>query len=249
MELTHRSFFSGIGGFDLGAEWNGIKNLSHSEISNPQIAILKKNFPGIINLGDIEKIQNPGYATIYSGGFPCQDISVANSKAKGIKGERSRLWSEYYRLVSIGQPKYIIIENSPMLLKRGFEQILFDLSEIGYNAEWQCLSGRYFGLQQRRTRVYCIAYRDKKHFKGGLSESIFREFKIPGKSPRVYPGWRTRSDLPTSRFLRTNDVLSPWLDRVGAIGNSVIPLIAYYLFYCIVKREERIIEKRQKARI
>lgn len=238
MELTHISFFSGIGGFDLAAEKHGIKNLFHSEIAMPQIEILKKNFPNVPNLGDITKIKNIEYADIYTGGFPCQDISVANPKGKGIKGQRSGLWAEFYRLISIGKPKYIIIENSDKITKKGLEYILCDLSEIGYDAEWQVLSGRAFGLQQLRKRLYLIAYPSKEYKQGSIKEPIFRKFSLSRESSRIYPGFRTRSDLPKSRFLRTDDVLSPYLDRVGAIGNAVIPLIAYYLFLCIIKREE-----------
>lgn len=231
-ELTHGSLFSGIGGFELGADLVGIKTKWSCEIQQFQRRILKKNFPKTKQYEDITELQNPEYVDIISGGFPCQDISVAG-KGEGINGERSGLWSEMFRIVGQVRPKYVIIENSPMLTIRGFEQVLCDLSKIGYNAEWQCLSGTTFGIQQNRERLYCIAYRDSKHSKRSSTQQIFRQFDLPRELTRIYPGWRTRPDLPKSRFLRATNGLRPWLDRVGAIGNAVMPLIAVYLFRCI----------------
>lgn len=137
-KLTHGSLFSGIGGFELGAEMAGIDTLWNCEIEKFQGEILKNKFPHAERYTDITKTTGLRYVDIISGGFPCQDISVAG-KREGIKGKRSGLWSEMYRIVREVRPKYVIIENSPALVISGFEQVLCDLSKSGYDAEWQCI--------------------------------------------------------------------------------------------------------------
>ena len=98
--LTHGSLFSGIGGFELGAEMSGIKTLWNCEIEGHKRNILKRHFPEAVQYTDICLMKSPLHVDIISGGFPCQDISIANvsnkklwenGKVKGINGERSGL--------------------------------------------------------------------------------------------------------------------------------------------------------------
>lgn len=237
--MTHGSLFSGIGGFELGADRAGIQTLWNCEVEPFQRAVLKKNFPNAKQYEDIRRMQCPGYVDIISGGFPCQDISVAG-KMEGIKGERSGLWSEMWRVIRNVRPKYVIIENSPALLIRGFERVLCDLSQIGYNAEWQVISNKSFGYPHRRDRLYAVAYSNKIGSQGdfckyGAFNSIFREWasnKNDGYSlsKRIY-------EMPTSDVIRNGDGFRDWTHRVGSIGNSVNPTIAHYLFECIKRFE------------
>lgn len=120
-----------------------------------------------------------------------------------------------------------------MLLIRGFERVLCDLSEIGYDAEWQCLSGTDFGIQQGRERLYCIVYSCEVNGKRSIQESIFREPYLSGQYTRVYPGWRTRQSIPSPRFAGKSNELPDRVDRTECIGNAVQPIIAHYLFECI----------------
>ena len=94
---------------------------------------------------------------IVTGGFPCQDISMAG-KGAGIEGERSGLWSEMYRIISEIRPKYALIENVPMLIHRGLERVLCDLAKIGYDAEWQVIGADDVGAWHRRKRIWIVAY-------------------------------------------------------------------------------------------
>ena len=89
----------------------------------------------------------------------CQDISIAGHGV-GLGGERSGLWYEYRRLIKEGRPKYAIIENVSALLGRGLSSVLRSLAEIGYDATWTVLDSKYFGVPQRRRRVYILAVRD-----------------------------------------------------------------------------------------
>lgn len=232
-ELTHGSLFSGIEGFGLGAALAGIKTEWSCEFEGYQTKVIKKNFGNEHTVyGDIRTLENPPFVNIISGGFPCQDISVTG-KGAGIKGSRSGLWGQMYRIIGDVRPDYVIIENSPLLRKRGFEYVLHGLSEIGYDAQWQCLQGNFLGLQQRRERIYIIAYSNSKCSEQQRNRQIFREPYLPWELPRVYPGWKERRNLPEPRTFRSTDELPNLVDRNKCVGNAVQPLMAQYLFECI----------------
>lgn len=232
-ELTHGSLFSGVEGFGLGAALAGIKTEWSCEFEKYQTEVIKKNFGnGHTVYGDIRTLENPPFVNIISGGFPCQDISAAG-KGAGIKGSRSGLWGQMHRIIGEVRPDYVIIENSPLLRKRGFEYVLHGLSEIGYDAQWQCLQGTFLGLQQRRERIYIIAYPKGKFGEWERPKSVFREPYLPWKLGGVYPGWGERWDLPEPRTFRSTNGIPNLMDRVKCVGNAVQPLMAQYLFECI----------------
>lgn len=232
-ELTHGSLFSGVEGFGLGAALAGIKTKWSCEFEEYQTKVIKKNFgDGHTVYGDIRTLENPPFVNIISGGFPCQDISVAG-KGAGIKGSRSGLWGHMHRIIGDVRPDYVIIENSPLLRKRGLEYVLHGLSEIGYDAQWQCLQGSFIGMQQRRERIYIIAYTMCKFGEGERPKSVFRQPYLPWEFGGVYPGWRDRRSLPEPRTFRSTNGIPNLVDRVKCVGNAVQPLMAQYLFECI----------------
>ncbi|NQU07338.1 MAG: DNA (cytosine-5-)-methyltransferase [Candidatus Abyssubacteria bacterium] len=94
---------------------------------------------------------------IITGGFPCQDISVAG-KGAGIEGSRSGLWAEYWRIIREIRPRYAIIENVSALTFRGLDRVLSDLAALGYDAEWQDIRAEDMGAPHRRERIWIIAY-------------------------------------------------------------------------------------------
>lgn len=222
-ELTHGSLFSGIGGFELGAEMAGIDTLWNCEIEKFQGEILKNKFPHAERFTDITKTTGLRYVDIISGGFPCQDISVAG-KREGIKGKRSGLWSEMYRIIWEVRPKYVIIENSPALTISGLEQVLCDLSKIGYNAEWQCISNYAFGYPHKRERLYLIAYSNKIGLQGdvckcGSINSIFKQWT--SDTSVGYTCAKRILEIPAHSTVRNDDGFPDWSHRVGSIGNAV----------------------------
>ena len=232
-ELTHGSLFSGIEGFGLGAALAGIKTEWSCEFEKYQTEVIKKNFGNEHTVyGDIRTLENPPFVNIISGGFPCQDISAAG-KGAGIKGSRSGLWGHMHRIIGDVRPDYVVIENSPQLRKRGLEYVLHGLSEIGYDAQWQCLQGNFLGLQQRRERIYIIAYANSKRGEFVTPRSVFREPYLPWELPRVYPGWEDRRHLPEPRTFRSTNEFPNLVDRNKCVGNAVQPLMAQYLFECI----------------
>lgn len=232
-ELTHGSLFSGVEGFGLGAALAGIKTEWSCEFEKYQTKVIKKNFGNEHTVyGDIRTLENPPFVNIISGGFPCQDISAAG-KGAGIKGSRSGLWGHMHRIIGEVRPDYVIIENSPLLRKRGFEYVLHGLSEIGYDAQWQCLQGTFLGLQQRRERIYIIAYPEGKFGEWEPPKSVFREPYLPWKLGGIYPGWGDRRGLPEPRTFRSTNGIPDLMDRNKCVGNAVQPLMAQYLFECI----------------
>lgn len=161
-DLTHASFFSGIGGTDLGLERAGWRTVSLSEIDPYANAVLAEHWPAIPNLGDIttldaETIPN---ATLWSGGFPCQDLSLAG-KRQGLAGKHSGLAITFLDLVSRRKPRWILLENVPGLLSshRGKDlgTLLGTLGELGYWWSYRILDAWYFGVPQRRRRIYIVA--------------------------------------------------------------------------------------------
>jgi len=160
--MNYLDLFHGIGGFALGAHMAGMKFNNHycSDIEPYAQELYKLRFPDSIQLGDIAKIdtsQLPEGDWIISGGFPCQDISIAG-KGAGIHGKRSGLWFEYWRIIRDLQPRFAIMENVSALTFRGLDAVLGSLAEIGYNAEWQDIRASDMGAPHRRERIWIVAY-------------------------------------------------------------------------------------------
>ncbi|MDH2548472.1 DNA cytosine methyltransferase [Acinetobacter baumannii] len=98
-----------------------------------------------------------GIVDVISGGFPCQDISSAG-KGAGIEGERSGLWSEMARIIGEVRPRYVFVENSPMLVSRGLTRVISDLAQMGYDAQWARFSASNFGAPHIRDRIWIVGY-------------------------------------------------------------------------------------------
>lgn len=153
------SLFSGIGGIELGFEREGFNTAWFVENEPYYQAVLRKHWPETPIYGDIKEIDFAKLpkVDILTGGFPCQDISNAGTRA-GITGKRSGLWKEYLRAISEIRPKYAVVENVSALTFRGLLVVLRDLAEVGYDAEWNCIPASAFGAPHRRDRIYIAAY-------------------------------------------------------------------------------------------
>lgn len=101
-----------------------------------------------------------GCVDVVSGGFPCQDISVAG-KGAGIEGERSGLWREFFRIICEVRPRFAYVENSPALTSRGLTRVLADFASIGADAQWMPLSAAACGAWHERTRLWLVADLDR----------------------------------------------------------------------------------------
>ena len=171
--------FAGIGGFTLGLERAGFETVAFCEIEPYAQKVLRKNWPEIPIYDDVrditaERLVSDGISVdVITGGFPCQDISVAG-KREGIEGERSGLWTECARLIGELQPRYAIFENVPNLLngERGawFKRVLWDISQIGYDAEWHCIPASAVGAHHHRDRVWIVAYPSECEWQSGAEK-------------------------------------------------------------------------------
>jgi DNA (cytosine-5)-methyltransferase 1 len=155
--FTFGSLFSGIGGIDLGLERAGMACRWQVENDEYATKVLAKHWPNVARYGDIRCISPLERVDLIAGGFPCQDISSAGKRA-GITGERSGLWSEFYRLICELRPRYVLVENVAALLYGGIDTVLGNLAQSGYDTEWQILPAEAFGAPHLRERVFIVAY-------------------------------------------------------------------------------------------
>ena len=158
--MRHLDLFSGIGGFALGLQWAGsFDTIGFCEVDKVAQKVLKKHWPNVPIYDDVKTLKGSDVGTvdIITGGFPCQDISVAG-KGAGLAGERSGLWFEYHRIIKETRPKWVIAENVSALRSRGLDQVLRSLAEIGYDAEWHCIPASAVGAPHRRDRIWIVAY-------------------------------------------------------------------------------------------
>ena len=172
MRMKLLDLFSGIGGFSLAAEWvwgEELEIVGFVEIDKYCQKVLKKHWPNVPIWNDIKTFHYDGEVDLITGGVPCQDISIAG-KGAGIEGEKSGLWSEYKRIIGECRPEFALIENVPALTYRGLDRILCDLAEIGYNAEWQCISASEMGSWHKRERIWIVAYPNEINSNARCSE-------------------------------------------------------------------------------
>jgi len=108
-----------------------------------------------------------GIVDVVSGGFPCQDISAAG-KGAGIDGERSGLWGQMARIVGEVRPRYVFVENSPLLVGRGLVRVLADLAEMGFDARWGVVGASDVGAPHRRERCWIVANASEQRY--GVAE-------------------------------------------------------------------------------
>lgn len=164
--MKHASLFTGIGGFDLAAEWMGWENVFHCE-NNPFCQqVLKKRFPKSIPYGDIKTTDFSiwrGLIGILTGGFPCQPYSAAGNR-QGTEDPR-HLWPENVRAITEIQPRWVVGENVPGLINwsKGmvFEQVQADLEAAGYEAfPPAILPACGLNAPHRRERVWFVAHRN-----------------------------------------------------------------------------------------
>jgi DNA (cytosine-5)-methyltransferase 1 len=169
--LTGVSLFAGVGGFDLAMERNGVDVVASVEIDKKCQEVLAHRFPKSKIFNDVTTVKGSdligaGFIPsrgIITGGFPCQDLSVAGKRA-GLAGARSGLFWEIARIVEETKTEYAILENVPGLLSSNngadFAVVLGTMADLGYSVAWRVLDAQYFGVPQRRKRVFIVGKRD-----------------------------------------------------------------------------------------
>ena len=153
--------FAGIGGFSYAAHElvGGFETTQFVEIDPFCQKVLKKHFPRVPCHDDIKTFTAfPGQYDVITGGFPCQDISVAGRREGITEQSRSGLFYELIRIIRLVRPKFIVMENVAAILNNGLDIVLGELSEAGYDAEWSIISASSLGAAHRRSRWWCVAY-------------------------------------------------------------------------------------------
>jgi DNA (cytosine-5)-methyltransferase 1 len=175
------SLFAGVGGFDLGLERSGHTCVGQVEIDKHARSVLELQFPNVPKHDDVttaidwaDQIGLTGNIDLVCGGFPCQDLSVAGKRA-GLAGARSGLFYDALRFATHTKAETILLENVPGLLSsnqgRDFGAVLTALADSGYsNIEWRLLDSQFFGVPQRRRRIFIVASVGTKPFREILSK-------------------------------------------------------------------------------
>ena len=275
--------FAGIGGFSYAAEKliGGFETTQFIEIDPFCQKVLKKHWPHVPIHDDIRTFTaKPREYQVITGGFPCQDISVAGFQ-KGITEEtRSGLFFELMRVIRMVRPQYVVLENVAAILNRGLDIVLRELSEAGYDAEWSVIRASSVGACHQRSRWWLVAYpndnglpstekcelngeasdrtqkgqnqscqserssepsssraiQSSTEFTNSYSKGMERwQFTINEKmqktgftwksnTPHLSPEWR--SYVSKSVLCRGDDGLRNRVDRLRALGNSVVPQCA-----------------------
>jgi DNA (cytosine-5)-methyltransferase 1 len=168
-DMRFLDLFAGIGGFRLGLERAGHECVGFCEIDEFARQTYKANFDteGEVEWHDITKVTDGqarelrGKVDLIAGGFPCQAFSVAG-KRRGFEDTRGTLFFEIARIAKQIEPRFLLLENVKGLLShdegRTFAIILSTLDELGYDAEWQVLNSKDFGVPQNRKRVFIIGH-------------------------------------------------------------------------------------------
>jgi DNA (cytosine-5)-methyltransferase 1 len=191
-KLRHGSLFSGIGGFDLAAEWMGWENVFHCEWNEFGQRVLKHYWPQAESFSDITKTDFTKYygtVDIITGGFPCQPYSSAG-KRKGKEDER-HLWPEMLRAIREVSPRFVVGENVRGLTNWSgglvFDEVCAELESIGYQVAPVIIPACGLNAPHKRERIWFVAYAKNSGHRRGLCEQCSsREWKLLQEKQ----GWR-----------------------------------------------------------
>ncbi len=245
-KLTVGSCFSGIGGLELGLEWTGgFETKWQIEIDPYATKVLEKHWPNVKRYSDIRDVVRPEPVELICGGFPCQDVSLAG-KREGLKGKRSTLWSEMFRLVCEVKPRWVLVENVPGLLSsdggRFFGRILRDLAFRCYDVEWRMFSASGVGAPHLRRRIFFVAYTESEQsrwiFKRRFRPDTGTSGQMADTPGTIKPRFGAKQDREQRRSAnegwwavepdvgRVAHGIPSRVDRLKCLGNAVVPQVA-----------------------
>lgn len=238
--MRHGSLFSGIGGFDLAAQWVGWTNVFQVEKDEWCRKVLAKNFPNTKRYFDIKDFNARPYhgaVDVISAGFPCQPFSEAG-KRLGDKDSRF-LWPETIQTVREIRPAWFVGENVTGIISMALDQVLADLAAEGYTTETFIIPAAGINARQMRDRCWIIAYTGCVNGNGGqnlrLSCNEQREMHQNRKEAEhdvcrwLQKAW-TAND---AGFCGSRNGLPNRVDRLRGLGNAIVPQIAYEIFRVI----------------
>ncbi len=208
----------GAGRLPVAPIWDDVQTLRTEQITGKRIGDMSILPHGYFH-DDGQSID------IITGGFPCQDISVAGNGA-GLAGERSGLFKEIVRLAGELRPAFIFLENVPAITTRGGRDVVGAITALGYDCRWCIISAKSVGARHKRERWFLLA-----HTRGERCQEC--NPTTGGGIEGFYP-WTVGSDghywESESRMVRVLDGVSNRLDRIKGLGNAVVPLQARTAF-------------------
>lgn len=252
--MNHGSLFSGVGGFDLAAEWMGWENKFHCEWNEFCKRVLKYYWPDAKSYGDIDKTDFTiwrGCIDVLSGGFPCQPYSTAG-KRQGKEDVRHK-WPQMLRAIREIQPGYVVGENVRGLTNWNggmvFDEVQADLEAEGYEVLPFLLPACGVNADHRRDRIWFIAHnfsigrRKTSEGRLGLEERILRQSRwdksTVGYKARINQTWLETATILCSSpdgVSRELDgiTFSKWRNEsIKSYGNAIVPQIVFQLFKVI----------------
>jgi DNA (cytosine-5)-methyltransferase 1 len=239
-QRTHIDLFSGIGGFKIAAENNGVKTIAFAEIDKYASKILKQFYPKIKNYGDIGNVPSIG-CWLITGGFPCQPFSSSGLK-KGKEDDRY-LWPAMFNVIERNRPTWTLIENVAAIEDMALETILADMESIGYASQPFIIPACATGLPHRRDRIWIVSNSSKeRHEKMLTKETLLRKTnnKKNARQPMSIRGqdfW-IRSCKDFTRAFRVDNGIPQTQNRVACLGNAIVPQIAQEIIRCMILSEK-----------
>lgn len=233
--MNELALFAGAGGGILGGKLLGWRTVCAVEYDEHARACLlaRQNdgclppFPIWDDVRTFDGNQWRGIVDVVSGGFPCQDISVAGN-GDGISGERSGLWREMARIIGEIRPRYALVENSSALTLRGLGTVLGDLAAMGYDATWGVVAAENAGAPHQRDRIWIVAYAPQERDSGEGEHGCGGQYHKPAWQSgggRVGAVWETDLWLSEPGILRVVDGMANRVERIGRVGNGQVPQV------------------------
>ena len=256
--MNELALFAGCGGGVLASHLLGHRIVCAVEIDEYARRILMQRqddgvlqpFPIWDDITTFDGRPWRGHVDVISGGFPCQDISAAG-KGAGIEGSRSGLWQEMARVVREVRPRYVFVENSPMLVSRGLAVVLGDLAEMGFDAVWGCIRAADIGFAHRRDRVWALAYArgDLPRFGMEAGDSGKEGCQWPktealelsrSVTPLLAQSWQQSGQGVTaeSGLPGLAHGVPDLLDRIRCSGNGQVPAVAAFAWALLAQIAE-----------
>lgn len=238
--LNGLDLFSGIGGIGLALKpW--VRTVAYCEQSiYAQGVLLSRMRDGQCDRAPIwDDVRTLTAALlpeidIISGGFPCQDISIAGN-GEGLGGKRSGLFFEIIRLVGELRPRFVFLENVPAITLRGLERILLEFASLGYDCRWSIVSAAEIGACHVRERWWLCAHANSDGLQEELLQAAGRlENVFTPKACKDGEASRSSNWLNQPRVDRTGDGVQNWNDRLIGLGNSVVPQTAREAFIRLI---------------
>jgi len=235
--VNELALFAGAGGGILGGHLLGWRTVCAVEWEPYAAGVLaaRQNdgiLPPFPIWDDIQTFDGKpwrGIVDVVSGGFPCQDISAAGRGA-GLDGERSGMWREMARVVSEVRPRFVFVENSPMLTVRGGARVIADLTALGYDAQWDVMGAADVGAPHQRDRVWILAHSagERQQKPGERGHSCYSQAhccREAGHAHNDSQRWRIEPGVG-----RVAHGVAARVDRLKAIGNGQVPAVAAAAF-------------------